>query len=43
MNDYENFIKNSSVCSFTQSEKWANVKDNWICERITVKDNLLKG
>ncbi len=39
MNDYENFIKNSSVCSFTQSEKWANVKDNWICERITVKDN----
>lgn len=45
MNNYESFIQNNPICSFTQSTEWSKVKDNWKCEQITVsdKDNNIIG
>ncbi len=39
MSEYESFVAENCGGAFTQSEMWAEVKNNWKCERLTVKDS----
>lgn len=39
MSKYESFVADKGGGAFTQSEMWAKVKNNWKCERLTVKDS----
>lgn len=38
MSNFEDYVIGSPFGSFTQSEMWANVKSDWIAERVTVTD-----
>lgn len=38
INEYESFCAASEYATFTQSARWARVKNNWIAEYVAVRD-----
>ena len=37
-NEYESYVSKQQGISFMQSEKWSNVKTDWLSEQILLKD-----